>query len=223
MAATDCRIAELTDCHSEHPSIRQPDNPPTRQSMKCQTSHTVYEIEIADSQNVETVDVTFLRDVVAETLAIERLTAASVSVALVNDKTIHELNRQYLGHDYPTDVLSFLLECETDPDAHAAESAAAGPAQRLRGRGKRLEGEVIVSVETAARSAREFDWSTRDEVVLYLVHGLLHLCGYDDLSSEERQIMRARERAILGLWGLKPPFETSTRPQPASRKSGEDS
>jgi probable rRNA maturation factor len=84
--------------------------------------------------------------------------AGEISIAVVDDRSIHELNRQFLDHDYPTDVLSFPL-------------VAAG---------NHLEGEIVVSVDTAAREAAEVGWSTEDELLLYVVHGALHLAGFAD-------------------------------------------
>ena len=83
---------------------------------------------------------------------------ATLNIAIVDDPTIHGLNRQFLDHDYPTDVLSFLLERD----------------------GGSLEGEVIVSPDTAPAGPREFGWSAADELLLYVIHGTLHLVGYDD-------------------------------------------
>jgi probable rRNA maturation factor len=107
---------------------------------------------------------------------------AAVSIAVVDDPTIHKLNRQYLEHDSPTDVLSFLLE--------------SGPAD--------VEGEVIVSADTAARRAAEFGWTGDDELLLYVIHGTLHLVGYDDKTDQERTKMRSAERRYLALFGLQP-------------------
>jgi probable rRNA maturation factor len=142
----------------------------------------MYEIDIHNAQDRLPIDEAFLQQVVRRTLAEERVAEAVISVAVVDNAAIHELNRTYLDHDYETDVLSFLLESE--------------PTEA----GIRLEGEVVVSAEMAVETAAEFDWTPHDELVLYLVHGLLHLTGYDDRDPAARQRMRDRERAILGLW-----------------------
>lgn len=185
----------------------------------------MYQIDIADTQDCLEVDEEFLTRVAERVLAEEQVAAAEISVALVDDPTIHEINRQYLGHDYPTDVISFLLECEPAE----GESPVHQP-DILRGRGKKLEGEVVLSTETARKEAENFGWSPREEVVLYLIHGLLHLVGYDDLSSTEQSVMRARERAMLGLFHISPPQEPaanqgaealSPSPQPEA-EPGED-
>jgi probable rRNA maturation factor len=106
---------------------------------------------------------------------------AIVSIAVVDDETIHELNRQFLAHDYPTDVLSFTLE--DDPP--------------------RLEGEIIVSVDTARQNAFEAGWSADDELLLYVIHGTLHLAGYLDKDPEDYAAMRAAEAAVLDRLGVK--------------------
>lgn len=144
------------------------------------------EVAIADQQRALRLPASRLRRIVRTTLQTEGVQEAALSVALVDDRTIHALNRRHLGHDYPTDVLSFLLSPPGEEP---------------------LEGEVIVSTETAVRQAERFDWSPEAEATLYLVHGLLHLCGYDDQRAAERRRMRRRERDILQNWGLTPHYE----------------
>jgi probable rRNA maturation factor len=110
----------------------------------------------------------------------------SISVAVVDDPIIRELNRRYLEHDYPTDVLSFVLEREGDL----------------------LEGEVVVSAETARRTAARLGWPAEHELLLYVVHGTLHLAGYDDLSPESQAQMRQQERRVLGDIGIEAKYES---------------
>jgi rRNA maturation RNase YbeY len=71
-----------------------------------------------------------------------------------------------------------------------------------RAAGAAIEGEIIASAEMAVSMAADGKWSAEAELTLYIVHGLLHICGYDDLTPEEKCIMRARERAILSELGL---------------------
>lgn len=181
----------------------------------------MYQIDLANSQTAMEIDEEFLREVAERTLQEEEVAEAIVSVALVDNAALRELNRQYLGHDFDTDVLSFLLECEEPKPAAGAAAAA------RRGRGKRIEGEVVLSTEMAQRRAQEFRWSPQDEVVLYLVHGLLHLAGYDDRTEREKQLMRRRERSILKIWQLTPEGGGATKDDPgtpgtASGASGAD-
>ncbi len=166
-----------------------------------------YQVEVLNQQDSVACDLSLLQQVVRSVLEQERVLWAAVSLVVVDNSTIHDLNRQFLDHDEPTDVLSFLLECEP---AERAQSAG--------GEGKRLEGEVIVSAEMAAQRAGEFGWRPCDELVLYVVHGVLHLCGYDDRTAEAQQLMRARERSILKNWDLTPRYDAS----PVSKRGEED-
>jgi probable rRNA maturation factor len=120
-----------------------------------------------------------------------RISAARIR-QIVRQTLAADLNRRHLNHDYETDVLSFLFDAEPE-----FASTSTGP----RGKGRRIDGEIVISAEMAVQSAPRFDWSPFDELTLYLVHGLLHLCGYDDLTEPERRLMRRRERAILKLLG----------------------
>lgn len=149
-----------------------------------------YDIAIADSQSVISLDEEIIRAVVEQTLAAERVASATISVAIVDNATIRELNCRHLNHDYDTDVLSFLLDCE-GPEFEVNVSPF------RRGEGKTLDGEIIVSAEMAMQRAAEFNWKPQDELVLYIVHGLLHLTGYDDTTDDERTVMRAREKDVL--------------------------
>ncbi len=123
------------------------------------------------------------------------IVAGSLSIAVVDDPAIHALNRRYLAHDYPTDVLSFPLERE----------------------GNRLEGEVVASAETAVRVARRFGWTADDELLLYVIHGALHLVGYDDTTHELRAAMRTAQRRYLSAFGL----ELREKPPSKAKRSAE--
>jgi probable rRNA maturation factor len=104
---------------------------------------------------------------------------SELSVALVDDAEICELNDGWRGQDRPTDVLSFsLLE---------------GEAQRHRGS---LLGDVIISVETAAAQASQRHRGLDEEVARLLIHGVLHLLGHDHEVDEDARVMRAEERRL---------------------------
>ncbi|MEX0978116.1 MAG: rRNA maturation RNase YbeY [Pirellulales bacterium] len=137
-------------------------------------------IEISNQQDALRFDEARLKRGALAVLRDAGVADGSLSIAVVDDPTIHALNQKYLAHDYPTDVLSFAL----------AQDAG------------RLEGEVVASAETAARAAQQFGWSAEDELLLYVVHGTLHLVGYDDVSDELRMTMRAAERRYLADFGL---------------------
>ena len=119
--------------------------------------------------------------------------AAEVSVVFVDDAYIHRLNREYRGVDRPTDVLSFAMqemvdeEPAVDEDFQAEFDENEGP----------LLGDIIISLETAVRQAKEYNHSLEREVAFLAVHGFLHLLGYDHMEEAETRVMRLREEAIL--------------------------
>ena len=142
------------------------------------------QIDLSNEQTLLGLDKARLREAVAAVLTGEGIRKAAISLAIVDDATIQPLNAQFLGHDYATDVLSFVLD-EDDG----------------------LEGEVIVSAETAIATAARFGWRPDDELLLYVIHGTLHLVGYDDLTDEALSAMRAKERHYLALFGLEPRYD----------------
>lgn len=140
------------------------------------------EVEVADRQEVLKVRAEVLQRAAAITLEGEGIERAAVSIVVVDDPSIEQLNRRYLNHDYATDVLSFRLD-----DDHRPLEAE----QRV------LEGEVIVSAEMAQRRCGEFGWSAECELVWYVVHGVLHLCGWNDQTGEQRDQMERRQQHYL--------------------------
>jgi probable rRNA maturation factor len=122
-----------------------------------------------------------MRDIVRTVLNEESISDAEISLAFVDNRTIHQLNKRYLGHDEPTDVLSFPL---SDPSA------------------KRLAGELVIGAEVALAEAKNRGHNIQAELALYVIHGLLHLCEYDDKSPAAAHEMRERERRYLHLLGL---------------------
>ena len=122
-----------------------------------------------------------LKDVARAVLQGEGVAAAKVTFAFVSNAHIHRLNKQYLGHDEPTDVLTF---------PYSAKGA------------KKLEGEVVIGDEVAAEYAADRGHGVELERQLYVIHGCLHLCGYDDADAKTEKQMRERERHYLQLLGL---------------------
>lgn len=160
------------------------------------------EIAFHNSQQLLALDQDLLRERIVSVLELEGISAATISVALVTDAVIHQVNREHLDHDYPTDVISFLY----GPELLGRDSA---------GEAEPLDGEVIVSVETAIRESARFGWQPVDELTLYLVHGVLHLCGYDDQSPADLAEMRAAECRVLQRWNLLPNYSDRGETDPA--------
>jgi probable rRNA maturation factor len=141
-------------------------------------------VEIADEQEAHVVTYDRLTTAVRSILGDAGYTAGEVSIAIVDDAAMHALNRQYLEHDYPTDVLSFVLEEDE----------------------QRLIGQLIVSADYASREAPTFGWTTDDELLLYTIHGALHLVGYDDQEPGLKAEMREQEKVYLARFGLTPQY-----------------
>ena len=155
-----------------------------------------YQIEITERQTCSQVDRSFLEQAINRILAEQQISHAELSVVLVDDREIHQMNRDFLGHDYPTDVISFSLNTSVENNLCRPQDSVTTASD--------LQGELIVSVETALREAKSHGWSLQAELLLYVVHGILHLCGYDDLEDEARPAMRTRERELMSIWGYCP-------------------
>jgi probable rRNA maturation factor len=141
---------------------------------------------------------------------------ASIGLILSDDAELAELNRAHLGHDGPTDVLSFpLLPPEAFPphagDQDRGPAPRAGDAASFTGPpGRRVHlGDIVVSVERAGEQAAagrggqtgDIQWSTADELRLLVTHGSLHICGWDHAEPAEETAMRALEQRLLGSAG----------------------
>ena len=113
-------------------------------------------------------------------LQVRSLVDAEVSIVLTDDEHIHRLNLEYRSVDRPTDVLSF---------AQAEGVPFPGVGQIL--------GDIVISLETARRQAEERGHPMGHEVRILLVHGLLHLLGFDHENDEDRERMAAEEESLL--------------------------
>ncbi len=134
-------------------------------------------------------------DVVA---LVERAVAAAglpgaVSVALVDDARMREVNRDFHACDEPTDVLAFALGAEGLPTPADA-----------------FDYELVVSVDTARREAEERGVTARAELALYVVHGSLHLLGFDDHDADDARRMHARTREVLAGLGIENTIEVES-------------
>ena len=112
--------------------------------------------------------------------------SAELGILFVGDQRMRSLNRQYRGKDRTTDVLAFAMR----EAPHSSSS---------------LLGDVVIAVPTAVRQAKEGQRSLDEELTVLLVHGILHLCGYDhERSEKEARRMQRRERMILRSIGSLP-------------------
>jgi probable rRNA maturation factor len=149
-----------------------------------------YELSLGDEQSFVPVDRNWLVRIATSVLRDEHVERAEVSFALVDDAVIRRINRRFLDHDFATDVISFSLHDD-------------GGGRDLP---RRIEGEIVISGETAARVAAEFARPPCEEIALYLVHGLLHLCGFDDQDEVDCQQMQLRQQWHLKKFGIQPHY-----------------
>ena len=113
---------------------------------------------------------------VAYVCAKEKRKTATVTVIFTDDRTIRTINKKHLGHDCATDVISFVFE--------------EAP----------LEGEVYVNLQQARRQAADYSVTPLNEATRLLVHGVLHCCGYDDMTEADKKTMTDRqERYVAAL------------------------
>jgi probable rRNA maturation factor len=138
-------------------------------------------VAIACPQETVAIDRAALRRIVQTVLDGEGVADAEISLAFVDNATIHQLNKRYLDHDEPTDILTFPL---SEPNT------------------RKLAGELVIGAEVALAQAQSRGHDVQIELALYVIHGLLHLCRFDDKSAEDIALMRERERHYLALLAL---------------------
>lgn len=129
----------------------------------------------------------------AAALAAEGVTEdCALSALLTDDEGIREINREYRGIDSATDVLSFPLN-ELAPGEFDAAAC-----ERDLDTGRILLGDMAFSLERCARQGEEYLHGFDHELMYLTVHSVLHLLGYDHMEEDEKRVMRAREKAIMG-------------------------
>jgi probable rRNA maturation factor len=132
-------------------------------------------VSIINRQNCLSVDRRRMRAAVQAVLDEAGVAAAEIGIAVVDDRAIAAAHEEYLGDPDPTDVLSFVLSQPGEP----------------------LVGEIMISAETALANSARWRTAPADELLLYAIHGALHLVGYDDHSPRRRDAMQKLQRRYL--------------------------
>ena len=140
-----------------------------------------YCIDVADQFAKLAVDVPVVQRVIERTLQMSGCQRADIDVTLVGDAHIRELNESYLQHAGPTDCITFDLS---------------------DGGSDNIEGQIVISCETAVREAAVRGHDAVSEVLLYAVHGTLHLLGWDDDTPAEAERMHEFEDKVLSECGV---------------------
>jgi len=136
--------------------------------MKKKNKKNVY---LRNLQRKVKIDVKNLHQRINRALEVSGFSFKQLGVILVSDRRIAGYNQKFLGHNRPTDVLSFSLE--------------------------KQEGEILISAETAGAQAKELHHSLEEELLTLAIHGFLHLAGYDDRKTKDRRLMFRETRRIL--------------------------
>lgn len=139
-------------------------------------------IVIVNRQRTKKINVRWLKEIAGALLAELKIEDAELGVNLVGAKEMTALNWNFLKHEGPTDVITF-----DHTEKQKAES----------GKRKRLHGELFICVDEAILQAKQFRTSWQSEIVRYLVHGVLHLAGHDDLKPDLRRKMKRAENRLL--------------------------
>jgi probable rRNA maturation factor len=149
-----------------------------------------------DTQYESQLDADALHRLAIRVLQSERVAGPlEMGVVITTDEEVRTLNRQYLEHDYETDVISFGMG---QGDTELTEgSRFVTPAERPP-----YLGDVVISCDRATEQAPEYGHTTQAEVATLLVHGVLHLLGYDDTSESDRERMHARQQELISDFGL---------------------
>ncbi|MGI6112914.1 MAG: rRNA maturation RNase YbeY [Mahellales bacterium] len=128
-----------------------------------------------------------------------------VSIILIDNEAIRELNREYRCIDEPTDVLSFPM-LESRPNGYDHDCVDRYLIEDLDNDLKAvILGDIAISMERAVAQAEEYGHSRQRELSFLVVHGMLHLLGYDHQRPEDRRVMREREEKILSSLGVPRP------------------
>ncbi len=138
-----------------------------------------YHINLETTVNRFQFDEDKVRRIIENILSTENINEALVNIIFVDDKKITGLNKKYLDKDSTTDVISFLLESNVEK--------------------KSLEGEVYANLEQIERQALEYKTTPLEEFFRIVIHGVLHLVGYDDLSPADKKNMTKKEDFYLTI------------------------
>ena len=143
--------------------------------------------------------IALLEQILQEAAAAEGVTEGQVDLTFVDDRQIHELNKEYRGIDRPTDVLSFAMHEETDEELQIVYEL--DPEHEMEHVPDML-GDIIISVERAKLQSEDYGHSLERELGFLFVHGFLHLLGYDHQDEPSEAEMMAKQEAVLQAVGL---------------------
>lgn len=130
-----------------------------------------------------------IQKLVKEVLKEEKVRNAECNIIFVDNEKIHEINREYRHIDRVTDVISFALEDEMENEPSAQYEM-------------RVLGDIYISVDRAKEQALEYGHSFLREICFLVIHGMLHLLGYDHQTTEDEKIMFQKQEEVLAKYGI---------------------
>jgi probable rRNA maturation factor len=126
---------------------------------------------------------------------------AELSMLFVDEKSMSDLNERFLGREGPTDVLAFPMDDELIESGRQPDQGGRGPGSPAEpSDAPILVGDVVICPKVAQRQAAEHLVSFADEMALLVVHGVLHLLGFDHEEDDEAEAMEARERELMDMF-----------------------
>ena len=146
-------------------------------------------VVLANRQRTRKINRRLLKQITVALLADLKVEAAELGLHLVATTEIIRLNEQFLRHASPTDVIAF--------DHSGSRRRTLDPGPKTPGPRRQLHGEIFICVDEAVLQARKFRASWQSEITRYLVHGVLHLLGHDDLRTELRRKMKREENRLV--------------------------
>ncbi len=162
------------------------------------------DLVIASRQRTKKINARRLRLIVTDLLARLEVTEAGLGIHLVGAKEMARINWQFLQHKGSTDVITF----DHSPPSPSLRS----PPSKLAAPSPGLHGELYVCIDDAVAQAREFKTTWQSEVVRYVVHGVLHLLGHDDLKPALRRKMKRAENRLVRDLGARFSFAQLSAP-----------
>ena len=137
-------------------------------------------LNIINLQKLHFIDKNRVKKLISSILKVEKKNA-ELNLVFTDNKKIKKINKTFLGHNFATDVISFAYNNSSLEN--------------------NISGEIIISVEMAVKLAQKLKCTIEGEIALYLVHGLLHLLGYNDKLKRDARKMHQREKELLSMYG----------------------
>lgn len=143
-------------------------------------------VEIINETEIDLAYIETMRNLINYAIEYEKIKNVIFNIIIVDNNYIHKLNKEYRGIDQPTDVISFALEDNAD----------------LIQSNLRVLGDIYISIDKVYEQAKEYGHSNLREICFLMIHGFLHLLGYDHMEEAEEKVMFAKQEEILNGFGI---------------------